>query len=325
MKTDAEDEWQLVPSFFVTSDLGYTNLALGFGASFPNGLSSTWADDSFARYVDTFSDLVVADIGPAFGVRLFNHLMIGAGLDYYYSKARLNKMVDLGLAAGAPGAMDAESRLEGDGSAWGFNAGAIYEINPRHSVAATYRYPYEIDYDGELSLAGADYDVTATMEFPDVIVLGYAYRPADRWKIEFDLDWTHWDGVGDIALDFDSPLMPDSTQAEGLENTFAYKLGLEYAYSEALDLRAGYIYNENATPESTFRPSLPDTVTHFLTTGFGYTIGSVTLDGAFQFVYYEPRTVDNNVDDNETFSSSSIDGTYRTHALCFSLAATYRF
>lgn len=323
--TDIEDEWQLVPAFFVTSDLGSEKMAVGFGASFPNGLSSRWGDDSFARYVGTFSDLTVADLGPSIGVQASEKLRLGVGLDYYYSKARLNRMIDMGLASGFPGAMDVEGRLEGTGSAWGFNAGAMYEINKRHSVGAAYRHGYKIEYDGDYSAAGMDYDAEARVEFPAVVVVGYAYRPSDKWTVEFDVDWTAWDEVGDIEIDFALPVMPDAKQEQNLHDTLAYKLGAQYAWTKTFRVRGGYIYNRNATPESTFRPSLPDTDTHFLTTGFGWDLGDVTIDGALQLVFYETRTVDNNVDGNELTSSSSIDGTYRTLAPCVSLAATYRF
>src|SRR5690606_23974925 len=104
----------------------------GFGVSYPNGLSSRWSDDSFARYVATYSDLNVAAIGPAVGFRVTDRLLAGAGVEYYHSKARLERMMDLGAASGMPGAFDVESKLDGSGSAWGFNVGAIYRFNERH-------------------------------------------------------------------------------------------------------------------------------------------------------------------------------------------------
>ena len=119
--------------------------------------------------------------------------------------------------------------------------------------------------------------------------------------------------------------MADVVNQENLHNTMAYKIGAEYLYSEKLTLRAGYIYNENATPEDTWRPSQPDTDMHFFLAGFGYRFKHVTVDTAFQLVYYEKRTIDNNVDQNEYFSSSSIDGTYETLAPCVSIGATYIF
>ncbi len=43
------------------------------------------------------------------------------------------------------------------------------------------------------------------------------------------------------------------------------------------------------------------------------------------FIFYEERTIDNNVDSNAFSSSSTIDGSYETFAPCVSLAATYHF
>ena len=125
-----------------------------------------------------------------------DRLMIGGGVDYYYSKADLKRMLDMGLQAGVPGAMDVESELKGDGSTWGYNVGAIYQINPRHGVALTYRQPYTIEYDGDIRAGDFKDDITASIDFPAVVVAGYAFRPSDKWKIEFNLDWTHWESSG---------------------------------------------------------------------------------------------------------------------------------
>jgi long-chain fatty acid transport protein len=325
--TSMEDRWQTVPALFVSSDLGQENMALGLGVSYPNGLSSEWEEDSFARYVATYSDLRVMELGPAFGMRLGDVLMLGGGICFYKSEARLEGMMDAGLLGGAPGMMDVRRKMEGDGTAWGGNVGLIYRINPQHGVALTYRLPYSVEYDGDFSVPalGIQTDAKATFDFPAVAVAGYAFRPTDKWKFEFDLDWTDWQSVDDITIRFDSPGMPESVMAQDLKNTFAYKLGAEYGYSKDLRLRAGYIYNENATAEETWRPSLPDTDVHFVTMGMGYDVGQFTVDTALQLIFYEPRHIDNNVDNNEWTSSSSVDGEYKTFAPALSVSGTYRF
>jgi opacity protein-like surface antigen len=134
-------------------------------------------------------------------------------------------------------------------------------------------------------------DLTTSIDFPTVIVAGYAWRPTDKWKFEVNLDWTQWDQVGDITLDFDAAEVSDVTQKQGFHNTVAYKLGSEYQYSDQLALRAGYIYNQTA----------------------------------LALIFCKDRTIDNNVDANETVSSSSIDGTYEEFAICVSLATAYHF
>jgi long-chain fatty acid transport protein len=319
------EKWETVPSLFVSDDLGTDYLSAGIGISLPNGLSTEWSEDSFARYVATYSDLFVADISPALGVKVSDRLMVGGGLNIYYSKAQLERMLDIGLAMGAPGTADTRTVLEGDGTGIGATLGAIYRVNDRHAVAVTYKSGFSIDYEGDSTTGALTIPIETTIDFPTVVVIGYAFRPTDKLKLETNLDWTYWRSVDDIVIRFSAPGIPAAVQAQAFDNTIAYKFGAEYQASDAVALRCGYIFNENATDASTWRPSLPDTDTHFITAGLGYTHDALTLDAALQFVQYEKRTIDNNVDLNESSSSSSIDGTYRTIAPCASISATYRF
>jgi long-chain fatty acid transport protein len=323
--SDNVSEWQVIPSFFVTSELGDGLPVLGLGVSVPNGLSSEWADDSFARYVATYSELFVADVSPSIAMRLGDRLMLGVGANLYYSEARLDRMIDVGASIGLPGQADVESSLEGDGSALGFTVGAIYDLSDKHRVAASYRAPYSIDYDGTLSVGGVPSDIEATIDFPTIVMVGYAFRPTEKLTLEIDLDWTHWSDTDDISIRPKTPGMEDIALAQDLDDTLAYKLGVQYMYSDALALRCGYIYNPNATPDATWRPSLPDSDVHFLTGGLGYSWDNFTMDLAVQVLIYEDRSIDNNVDFNEFVSSSSIDGEYDTWSPCVSLGGTYRF
>ena len=326
-KTDM-NLWQMVPSLFATTDLGMDRIAAGIGVSLPNGVFSEWTEDSFARYVATHSDLTVVDISPVLSCRVMDRLMLGGGINLYYSEVQLENMMDMGFWFGFPGSRDMENKLKGDGTATGFNIGAIYRISPRHRVAFTYRHPFSIDYDATLTLpelgqAEDKSDGNATVDFPAVAVLGYALWPINKLKIELNLDWTRWNEVDDVIIR--SKGMLDVIRKQGLHNTMAYKLGLEYKYTEKTDWRCGYIFNENATPDETWRPSLPDSDTHLLTVGVGYHLKHLMIDTALLLVFYEERSIDNNVDDNEILSSSSIDGVYDSFVPCLTMSLTHRF
>lgn len=324
-KTSNLDKWEFVPALYATSDFGLEDVTFGLGVTVPNGLSTEWAADSFARYVATYSSMTVVDIAPAVAWKATDRWLLGGSVSIFNSAAKLQSMMDFGAYGGAPGLADATRSIEGDGMAWSFTLGAIHQFNSRHSVALTYRHPYSVEYDGELSVAGMPNEVTASIEFPPVAVLGYAYKPTDKWTVEVDLDWTGWNAVGDITLDFDSQDMADAAMAQDLHNAMAYKFGAQYRCTDRMSVRGGYIYNENATPDETWRPSLPDTVAHLLSAGIGYDWDHLTLEGALQLVLYEDRTIDNNVDGNESASSSSIDGKYSMIAPCVSMGASYRF
>jgi long-chain fatty acid transport protein len=325
IKTDNVSGWQSIPSLYFTSSLGEGRPVVGLGISVPNGVSSEWGNDSFARYVATYSDLFVADIAPTIAMQLSHRLMLGMSVNYYHSEARLDRMVDFGALQGSPGAIDIESSLEGEGDAWGATIGMIFDLTKKHRIAAIYRHPYSIDYEGELTLGGAPSDIEAEIDFPMTAVLAYAYKPMGKLTLSMDLDWTNWRDTGDIKIVPKTPGLAESVLLQDLQNTMAYKFGAEYLWHDSLALRFGYIFNENATPAASWRPSLPDADMHFFTAGFGYTQGGLTIDTALQMLIREDRTIDNNVDGNEFVSSSSIDGEYRSWSPCVSMSATYRF
>lgn len=322
--THMEDKWQAVPSFFATWDMGTERLAVGVGASLPNGLSSEWDDQSFAAYSGYYSSLIIADYTMALGYRVTDHLSVGFGLDYYASELDQRQRI--------PGALYALSYdpavyVDGTGETWGFNVGLRYEFSERHSIAATYRKPFTVDYNGSFAVQGfGSHDMETSMDYPGSVVLGYAFRPTQKWTFEVNLDWTHWSQVGDVVLavpTFPDPAFRQVVIPRDYENTLAYKFGVQYQYSEALALRAGYIYNENATAEATWTPTQPDTDMHFFTCGFAYDLNEyVTLESALQVVYYETRDVDNDV---SLPFGGSVDGTYRTWAPCFTLGVTCHF
>jgi long-chain fatty acid transport protein len=333
-KEAIRDKWQLIPAFYFTSDLGTENIAAGIGITLPNGMSSEWRENGFARYVATFSELILVDINPSAAYKFNEYLSAGAGISYYYSTATLESRVDYGRLIGLPGAFDGRSKLEGTGDAWGYNAGVLCKLNDKHGLAVTFKSPFTVRYDGDVKYSsipgflglGSDlkYQAKTSIDFPAVIVFGYAWRPIDGLKLEFNLDWTQWEVLDSLLIDFKDQSQTDIVYQYEYKNTFAYKFGAEYAVDEKLELRAGYIFNENAVPEENWKPSLPDTDSHFICSGLGYRMGCVTVDGAAQMILYKDRTIDNNVDNNEA-TASSIDGKYENIAVVFSLGVTYKF
>jgi len=185
------------------SDMWTERFAFGLGITLPNGLASKWSDTGFARYVSTYSSLKVIDLNTAMAWQIFDKLSVGFGFSLYYSDVKLQSMVDYGNFLFNPGAFDGMMELEGDGFSWGYNLGILYHLNDEHSFAVTLKSAFTIDYSGEIHLKdmpwfvklfnfpdyleiGPSYEskVDTSLEFPMVVVLGYAYRPIEKLKLE---------------------------------------------------------------------------------------------------------------------------------------------
>ncbi|MBA4387082.1 MAG: hypothetical protein C0404_03815, partial [Verrucomicrobia bacterium] len=48
-ETNMKEKWQTVPALYASSDFGNKQMGFGLGVTLPNGISSEWADNSFAR------------------------------------------------------------------------------------------------------------------------------------------------------------------------------------------------------------------------------------------------------------------------------------
>ena len=338
VKEEFEKIWHYVPNFFISSDINTENIRVGLGVTAPFGMSSEWSDTGFARYVCTYSELQLINVNPTFAYKVNSELSLGCGVDNYISSAKLKSKADYGLLFGFPGTMDGTNELTGDGSGWGYNLGALYRPYEKHSFGLAYRSPVKVKYEGELNMTGIPAllvpatslksDAETSINFPASLVAGYAFRPVQKIKIEYNLDWTLWNTLEELKIDAKNPVAPflgDSVSKYDYQNTLAHKLGIEYSLKKNIKLRGGYTLNQNATPEKTFRPSLADADQHHIGLGAGFEFKKFTVDIAGFAGISKKRTVNNNVDNNELISSSSIDGEYETTSTGFFTNIGYKF
>ena len=329
------DEWQFVPDLFLASDLGMKKLAFGAGLTVPFGLTSRWSETGFARYVSTTNSLRVINFNPTIAYEIIPELSVGAGFSYYSSQAVMKNKVDYGFLIGAPGALDGASVLRGQGHAFGWNLGTLYKINERNSLGFSYRSPFSITYRGHIDLSEipafrnmGDYVNSpgeADIHYPAVISGGYAFKPIEKLKLEFDLEWVRWQSYDVLAVAFADPRLADTSYVYEWKNAFNYKFGTEYKLNDNLELRCGYQYAETAVPEHTFRPSLTDADKHYATAGIGIKRGNFKVDIAGVLIFYEDREINNNVDRNETTTGSTIDGIYKSFGGIIAANLTYKF
>jgi len=206
-------------------------------------------------------------------------------------------------------------------------------------------YRSEVDFDltGTLTLNGLGAGATAAtfgsgystaiesaMTMPEVVTLGYAWDVNNELTIEADLEWTGWscvvqdwvkwpnesDGTRLTILNAGNPASKD------WDDVLSFGIGLDYKYSDKIDLRCGYIFEENPIPEANFDTALPDADRHCMTLGFGYRFNAMVMDVAYMAVFFEDRDVANDVG---AASNASIDGSYEQFVNIFALGFTYNY
>ncbi|MDX2320137.1 MAG: outer membrane protein transport protein, partial [Moritella sp.] len=166
------------------------------------------------------------------------------------------------------------AKMEGDGYGFGWNVGALYEINKNNRLGISYKSKVKTELEGEftgLTSAGQEVDGTLDMNLPSILEVSGYHKLSSKFAVSYSWQYTTWSDFGDIIAN--SSGCNDGTagqclkKTEDFSNSSRYAVGTEYYLSEAITLRAGYAFDEQAGKPSL---SIPDTDRQWYTAGLTY-------------------------------------------------------
>lgn len=331
-KENSKDSWNFPSTFFFTNQVN-EKFSAGFGLFFPFGLSTEWDDDYEGRYLGTYGQISSLNINPAMSVRVSDSLSLAAGFSMLYLDATIERK--LNQAALIPGLPDIEQRFEGEGWGAGYNLGLLYKLTEQVSFGATYRSHIDVDVEGRAEFDNVDPNLAlffpstpgeTNIRLPAQATFGLAYTPTETFTVEVGARWEDWSSTKDLRIELDYPVLGQSTDITPRDwhATWAYNIGLQYKVVPQFTLNAGYLYGENAVPDSTFEPLIPDTDAHLYTVGADWVSGSWSISGAFGYETHEKRDKANTLGDPLT-GIPVANGSYETDIYLVGVSVGYRF
>jgi long-chain fatty acid transport protein len=170
-----------------------------------------------------------------------------------------------------------------DAWGWGVRLGYYGQITPQVAIGATYAtkvYMSKFDKYRGLFAESGDFDV------PENLGLGVAFRPTPALLVGLDYKWINYSGVDSVgnpsanalgcgAGNTANCLGGSAGAGFGWQSVNVWKIGVEYQWSPALTLRAGYGHTDNPirSQDVTFNILAPGVVQDHLTLGFTYAFG----------------------------------------------------
>lgn len=336
---DTESKLFFPPNFYITHKFT-DRIVAGFGFFAPYGLGLEWPADYPLKYIAVKDDMKTFIFNPTVAFKLTDNLSIAAGVSYIYSTVSFDLTELVVLVPGPPPVtVDVPIHFEANGDAWGFNAGALYK-GEKFSLGFNWRSGFDIDYsDGELLLdldavmPGVTLPGTAatTFSLPHILGVGAAFNLTDDLIITADIHYLLWSSYDEFTVEVDVPGAPipvsDTVVEENWEDSFVFRVGLQYQVNENLALRGGFLYDETPQPVDYMDPILPDANRWALTAGFGYKVSGFVIDVAYQFEPFQDRTSPNRYiyQDNPIPGINAGRGTYSTTAHLFGVSIRYMF
>jgi long-chain fatty acid transport protein len=332
-----------IPNMYLTRRSATTGWAYGIGVFTPFGLGQQYGDrnTSAFRNLTTKIELMTLCVNPTVAYQAGDALSVGFGVDYLWGKAKLSKTAPL---AGPINAYNFD--LEGDGDAWGYNAGLLLKLTPSLKFGANYRSRFDLKLEGDVGFTRIDNTVDlspapgaqtvaavnfggatslsttgeTTLHLPATFAAGFSYNDGPV-TFNLDGDWTMWSSYQDLAIRTNGPgAGSTSVTPKRWKNVMAFRMGGEYRVNPALALRAGYAFDPTPVPQDTLSAELPDADRNCYTAGLGYKVGPVTVDAAYFYLQKKDRTVRQTAP-----GTPGINGKWEGDAHLVSLDLGYRF
>ncbi|MDP8227824.1 MAG: outer membrane protein transport protein [Candidatus Electryoneaceae bacterium] len=348
------EQWTAGLSIFAPSALGadwcnlYTGPPAGYGNDVPYP-EQAW-----------FSDIKVIDIHPTVAYQVTEQLSLGLGVAIQHGSITLQSPKKQLSGAPAPWhEFYIDATLEGQGWGFGYNIGAMYEINDKWKVGVAYRGPGSIPIEGTVKqtlilptsvaiqqampdmafLFGggcleAEPDGEADFPIPMDLGLGIAYHPTEELTIAFDALWTQWStaDIIKIKLDGTGPTGAPAEDSELIlcwEDVWKFSVGFDYLMCQdhGMTVRGGYYFDPSPIPDGSIRPSISDVADkHNISLGLAWAppTSNFTLEGYWEHLFSETRTVES-IDLNGDGEIDNLAGEWKFNVDTFGLSISYRF
>lgn len=249
------------------------------------------------------------------------------------------------------------AKLEGNADvAVGVNAGFLWDITDEWSLAMSYRSRLNMKVGSghatmnidptaaalikELSalspgtelIPGLDQGTfNAELPLPTVVTWGVSFRPAPKWELAVDLQWSGWSAYEALNVSFNEKELgiKDIYSVKNYSNTLAFRFGAQYRATDFITARMGMYVDESPVSSDYLNPETPSM------TKVAYTAGvslrptkSLSIDLAYCYVSSaDPeRTGSYPLYSYTTGELEEVfSGNYRLHANVFSVGVGFSF
>jgi len=351
-QANSRQAFEALPQFYYTYRPERGPLAFGVGLYSPFGLSMKWPETTGFRSVALDGRVEYLTLSPVVAWQIFGgssrreeahanaergmrntelksepphvgcyqgpSLSIAFGPTFNYAKTDLRQ----GLSA-VPG--NDFFRFKGDDTDVGYTAALRWQPLAEHAFGVTYRSATTLNYHGRtetVSVAPAfalTQAASARFPFPQTLGMGWSWRPAPEWNLEFNANWTDWSVLKTVPIAQATPVPP---LALNWESSWHFCWGATRQFEKGWHASAGYIYSQNSVPSVNFTPLVPDTDRHAWSMGFGRQWGAWSADAGYQFTWGTPRVVSGSA---PSPAGQSADGRYEFFAHAFTVSVGRKF
>ena len=327
-KVTQSDKVNIIPFYLGGSVVIGEKIAAGIMVNSPFGYATKWADNWEGRYTIRSARLKTVFIQPTASVKISEKFGFGAGFVMAVANYKWNRAVGVASASATDGDVSADGKSFG----YGFNAGLHFHANDKLDMALTYRSKVKLNFKNtdfsfsQIPSSLSSYypsalKADATMPLPSVLSLAFAYKATDELTFHLETNLTGWSSFDSLNYSFEENynyLDNEFKQTRKYRDVIAVRLGVQYAFTETLQGRAGVAYDQSPVKDNFITTDMPDADKYVFGLGLGYSWKSgFTLECSYQFETKRERQGQN--------SDTQLDGSYSSIMHGAGLGISYKF
>ncbi|MFU8842620.1 MAG: OmpP1/FadL family transporter [Bacteroidales bacterium] len=321
--TAATDNPTGTPFYFYGAGKIKNNLAIGIGVYTPYGSSTKWDDDWMGRYLIREISLQTIFIQPTLAYNFNDKIGFGAGLTIATGSVDLKRSV--------PAPVNGQFSMNGNTTAYGFNAGIYVTPFDRLKIGVSYRSEINMKIeDGEASFTQIPSSVvqyfpemtsfSAELPLPANLDAGIAYDITEKFTLAVEMSLVFWSAYDSLNIDFadNNERLEDSPNPRDYKNSLIGRIGGEYRINEKFTARAGFYYDPSPASEKYFTPETITLNTLAFTLGLSY----MPVEGLSIDLSYLQT---NGSKEERTYEPANFGGTYQSRAFIPGIGVSYSF
>jgi len=266
-------------------------MALGLGIYTPYGSEVVWPTDWAGSQLVNNIDLAAIYVQPVVSFKLSDHFSIGGGPIYVNGSVNFNRNASR-TTTDIEGNRSNITVDDSGVSNWGWSIGAMANLTEDFHIGFNYRSEIDLkSEDGEATFANfpespvapanGTTSFIAELPLPAEISVGFSYE-FKKWLFAFEFNRQFWEAYESLDLTFGNG--QTSVNPRNYKNSSVYRFGFQYAATEKIQLRAGYIRDETPVQSGFFAPETPRNDSDTFTGGFSIAVTSkLSIDASFLY------------------------------------------
>ena len=313
-----------IPNAYFKMDYSDT-IKLGIGVNAPFGLKTEYDPTWIGRFQAIKSEVKTININPAVAFKVNDQLSLGFGVSAMWAQATLTRAVNFG------GGGEGSVKIKGDDWGFGYNFGAIYQATADTRIGMAYRSKVDQHLEGDATFtlpalvppaAAPDGAINANVSLPENFSVSVFSKLNDTWDVMGDVTWTHWSRFKLLTILRSSGALLSNTD-ENWDNSMRYSIGANYHYSDAIKLRAGLAYDQEAVNDDFRTARIPGNDRKWLALGANW---KAYPNSSFDVGYAHLFISDANINDGRSGAANgTLKGTYDGSVNILSLQYTHNF